>query len=74
MREDLHIAITYLSGRAFDLLAHALRGLRRLSAADAWLRLVGATAREPATLLGVVLRHHLSGLLLTTDSEVFHHG
>ena len=72
--EEHHVAFTQLCGRAVDLLASALCALRGLSAADAWLWLVGATAREPAALLGVVLLHHLSGLLLATDPEVFRHG
>ena len=87
--EELHVAITHLCRRAVDLLASALCALRSLSAADAWLWLVraaapggfaakvikaGALTPEPAAPLGVVLLHHLSGLLLATGPEVFRHG
>jgi hypothetical protein len=87
--EELRVAITHLCRRAVHLLASALRALRGVSAADARLWLVraaapggfaakiikaGALAPEPAAPLGVVLLHHLSGLLLATGTEVFHHG
>ena len=87
--EELHVAITHLCRRAVYLLASALRALRSLSAADAWLWLVraaapgglaakiikaGAFAPEPAAPVGVVLLHHLSGFLLATGTEVFRHG
>jgi hypothetical protein len=87
--EELHVAITHLCRRAVYLLASALCALRSLSAADAWFWLVqaaapggfaakvikaGALAPEPAAPLGVVLLHHLSGLLLATGTEVFRHG
>ena len=84
--EELYVAITHLCRRAVYLLASALRALRGLPAADAWVWLVraaapgglaakitkaGAFAPEP---LGVVLLHDLSGLLLATGTEVFRHG
>lgn len=72
--EELHVAITHLCSRAVYLLASALRALRGVSAADAWLWLVRAAACEPAAPLGVVLLHDLSGLLLATGAEVFRHG
>jgi hypothetical protein len=72
--EELHVAITHLCRRAVYLLASALRALRGLSAADAWLWLVRASACESAATLGVVLLHHLSGLLLAAGPEVFRHG
>jgi len=87
--EELHVAVTHLCCRAVHLLASALRALRSLPAADAWLWLVraaasggiaakiiktGAFALEPAAPLAVVLLHHLSGLLLATGTEVFRHG
>lgn len=87
--EELHVAITHLCRRTVYLLASALRALRSVSAADAWLWLVrasapggfaakiikaGAYAPEPAAPLGVVLLHDLSGLLLATGAEVFRHG
>ena len=87
--EELHVAITHLCSRAVYLLASALRAMRSVSAADAWLWLVrasapggfaakiikaGAFAPEPAAPLGVVLLHHLSGLLLATGPEIFRHG
>ena len=87
--EELHVAINHLFQRSAYLLASALRALRSLPAADAWLWLVqaaasggfvakiikaGAFAPEPAAPLGVVLLHHLSGLLLATGPEVFRHG
>ncbi len=72
--EELYVAITHLCRRAVYLLASALRALRGLPAADAWFWLVRATACEPAAPLGVVLLHHLSGLLLATGTEVFRHG
>ncbi len=87
--DELHVAITHLYRRSVYLLASALCALRGVSAADAWLWLVrasapggfaakiikaGAFALEPAAPLGVVLFHHLSGLLLATGPEVFRHG
>ena len=87
--EERYVAITHLGRRAVYLLASALRALRGLPAADAWFWLVraaapgglaakiikaGALAPEPAAPLGVVLLHHLSGLLLATGTEVFRHG
>ena len=87
--EELHVAITHLCRRAVYLLASTLCALRGLPAAGAWLWLVraaapggfaakiikaGALAPEPAAPLGVVLFHHLSGLLLATGPEVFRHG
>ena len=87
--EELHVAITHLFQRSAYELASALCALRGVSAADARLWLVraaapggfaakiikaGALAPEPAALLGVVLLHHLSGLLLATGPEVFRHG
>ena len=72
--EELHVAITHLCRRAVYLLASALRALRRLSTADAWLWLARAGSCEPAAPLGVVLLHHLSGLLLAAGPEVFRHG
>jgi hypothetical protein len=87
--EELYVAITHLCRRAIYLLASALRALRGLPAADAWVWLVraaapgglaakitkaGAFAAEPAAPLGVVLLHDLSGLLLATGTEVFRHG
>ena len=72
--EELHVAITQLCRCAVYLLASALRALRSVSAADAWLWLVRASACEPAAPLGVVLLHDLSGLLLATGPEVFRHG
>jgi hypothetical protein len=87
--EELHVAITHLFQRSAYLLASALCALRDLPAADAWLWLVraaapgglaakiiktGALAPEPAAPLGVVLLHHLSGLLLATGTEVLRHG
>ena len=87
--EELHVAITHLCRRAVYLLASALCALRGVSAADAWLWLVqaaapggfaakiikaGAFAPEPAAPLGVVLFHHLSGLLLAMGTDVFRHG
>ena len=87
--EELHVAINHLFQRSAYLLASALCALRSLPAADARLWLVraaapggfaakiikaGAFAPEPAAPLGVVLLHHLSGLLLATGTEVFRHG
>ena len=72
--EELYVAITHLCRRAFNLLASALRALRSLPAAGAWVWLVRAAACEPAAPLGVVLLHDLSGLLLATGTEVFRHG
>ena len=87
--EELHVAITHLFQRSAYELASALCALRGVSAADARLWLVraaapgglaakiikaGALAPEPAAPLGVVLLHHLSGLLLATGTEVFRHG
>ena len=72
--EELYVAITHLCRRAVYLLASALRALRGLPTADAWLWLVRAATCEPAAPLGVVLLHHLSGLLLATGTEVFRHG
>ena len=72
--EELYVAITDLCRRAVYLLASALRALRSLPAADAWFWLVRAATCEPAAPLSVVLLHHLSGLLLATGTEVFHHG
>ena len=72
--EELHVAITHLFQRSAYLLASALRALPGLPAASAWLWLVQAAAPEPAAPLGVVLLHHLSGLLLATGPEVFRHG
>ena len=87
--EELHVAITHICRPSVYRLASALRALRRLSAADAWLWLVraaapggfaakvikaGSLASEPAAPLGVVLLHHLSGLLLAAGPEVFRHG
>ena len=89
MMEELYVAITHLCRRAVYLLASALCALRDLPAADAWLWLVraaapgglaakiiktGALAPEPAAPVGVVLLHHLPGLLLATGTEVFRHG
>ena len=71
---ELYVAITHLCSRAVHLLASALRALRGVSPADAWLWLVRASACEPAAPLGVVLLHDLSGLLLATGAEVFRHG
>ena len=72
--EELHVAITYLCGRAAYHVASALRALRGLSAADARFWLVRAAACEPAAAFGVVLFHHLSGVLLATGAEIFRHG
>ena len=87
--EELHVAITHLFQRSAYELASALRALRGVSAASAWFWLVqaaapggfaakiikaGALAPEPAAPLGVVLFHHLSGLLLATGTDVFRHG
>jgi len=87
--EELHVAITHLCRRAVHLLASALCAVPGLPAASAWFWLVrasapggfaakvikaGAFAPEPAAPLGVVLLHHLSGLLLATGPEVFRHG
>ena len=72
--EELYVAITHLCRRAVYLLASALRALRGLPAADAWVWLVRAAACESAAPLGVVLLHDLSGLLLATGTEVFRHG
>ncbi len=87
--EELHVAINHLFQRSAYLLASTLRALRSLPTADARLWLVraaapggfaakiikaGAFAPEPAAPLGVVLLHHLSGLLLATGPEVFRHG
>jgi hypothetical protein len=87
--EELHVAITHLCRRSVHFLASALRALRGVSAASAWFWLVqaaapggfaakiikaGALAPEPAAPLGVVLFHHLSGLLLATGTDVFRHG
>jgi hypothetical protein len=89
MMEELYVAITHLCRRAVYLLASALCALRDLPAAGAWLWLVratapgglaakniqtGALAPEPAAPVGVVLLHHLPGLLLATGTEVFRHG
>ena len=67
--EELYVAITHLCRRAVYLLASALRALRGLPAADAWVWLVraaapgglaakitkaGAFAAEPAGLFGWV--------------------
>ena len=72
--EELYVAITHLCRRAVNLLASALCALRGLPAADAWFWLVRAAACESAAPVGVVLLHHLSGLLLATGTEVFRHG
>jgi hypothetical protein len=74
MMEELHVALTYLFLCAVYLLAPALRALRSLSEADAWLWLVRASTCETATPLGVVLFHDLSDFLLSTGAEVFRHG
>jgi len=72
--DELHVAITHLCRRSVHFLASALRALRGMSAASAWFWLVQAAACEPAAPLGVVLFHHLSGLLLATGTDVFRHG
>ena len=72
--EDVYVAITHLGQRALHLLASTLRALRRLPAADAWLWMAGTTTSEPAAAFSVVLLHRLSGLLLATGPEIFHHG
>jgi hypothetical protein len=72
--EELYVAITHLCRRAVYLLASALRALRGVPTADAWLWLVRAATCESAAALSVVLLHHLSGLLLATGTEVLRHG
>jgi hypothetical protein len=72
--EEFYVAITYLSQRASDLLASALRALRGLSSADAWPWLVRASTGETAAAFSLVLFHHLPGLLLATGPEVLRHG
>jgi hypothetical protein len=72
--EEFHVAFTHLRRRAVYRLASALCALRSVSAADAGLWLVRASACEPSAPLGVVLLNDLSGLLLATGAEVFRHG
>ena len=72
--EELYVAITHLCRRAVYLLASALRALRGVPTADAWLWLVRAATCESAAALSGVLLHHLSGLLLATGTEVLRHG
>lgn len=74
MMEEVYVAITYLSQRASDLLASALRALRRLSQSYAWVWLAGAPTGETAAAFSLVLFHHLPGLLLATGPEVLRHG
>jgi len=59
----IHDHILALGRRPLALLAAARTALRRLPATDPWLRLVGSFAFETAPPLGVVLLHHLPGLL-----------
>ena len=55
-------------------LAATLCALRRLPATGMWLWLERAWAGEQAAATGMVLFHHLSGLLLAAGPEVFRHG
>jgi len=72
--EERHVAITNLRQRSLPMLASTLRALRRLPATDTWLWLAGAGSCEPAAPVGLVLLHHLSGLLLATGTEIVGHG
>jgi hypothetical protein len=72
--EEVYVAITYLIQRASDLLASALRALRRLSQSYAWLWLAGAPTGATAAACSLVLFHHLPGLLLAAGPTVFRHG
>ena len=74
MMEEAHVAIIHLCGRAAYHVASALRTLRRLPGADAWLWLARAGTYEPAAAFSLVLLHHLPGFLLAAGPEVFRHG
>ncbi len=48
--------------------------LRRLFAPGAWIWLVRSDTVEAATAFGILLLHHLSGLLVVLGAEVAGHG
>jgi hypothetical protein len=50
------------------------RALRRVSTPGAWLWLVRPDAVETTAAVGLVLFHHLPGLLVTLGGAVARHG
>jgi hypothetical protein len=72
------MALVYLVDRsrfaASRALASPFHALRRLSSADGRLWLARAVGLEPAATAGVVLLHHMSGLLYALCTEVLRHG
>jgi hypothetical protein len=54
--------------------SRALRALRRLSPSGAWLWLVRPDAVEAAAAVGLVLFHHVPGVLVALGGAVARHG
>jgi hypothetical protein len=54
--------------------SRALRALRRLSPPGAWLWLVRPDTDQIATAVGLVLFHHVPGVLVALGGAVARHG
>ena len=54
--------------------ARARSALRRLPALRAWFWLVRPDTLEAATILGILLLHRLSGLLVSFGTKIAGHG
>lgn len=74
MRTPHHDVTVSQRRHAAPPVASALRALRGLPAAGAWLWLVTPAAGEATILAALVLLHDLPGLLVALGTEVLGHG